>query len=195
MSITQEAPRGRLIALCGLKTAGKSVVAEQLTANLPAGRVRFSGPLKDMLRVLGLNDAEIEGHLKEESSDKLCGQTPRHAMVTLGTEWGREMIGEDIWVRAWENSVKAHLANGVDIITEDLRFENEYEAVRRLGGMVIRIERPGLVASDHPSEQFAQSMIADTVVHNDGDLKTLQTYSRTRLIAEIGGFFSLGPLA
>ncbi len=116
-------------------------------------------------------------------------------MVTLGTEWGREMIGDDIWVRAWENSVKAHLANGVDIITEDLRFENEYEAVRRLGGMVIRVERPGLVASDHPSEQFAQSMIADTVVHNDSDLKTLQTYSRTRLIAEIEGFFSLGPLA
>ena len=187
--------RGRLIALCGLKGSGKSSAASVLAEALPAARVRFAGPLKDMLRTLGLNDEEIEGSLKEEPSPKLCGQTPRHAMVTLGTEWGRQMIGEDIWVEAWKRAVRPHLERGVDILTEDLRFPNEYEAVRSLGGIVVRVTRPGLVPGDHESEQHALKFAADVEIVNDGDLSALEWYCSFVLPGEIDRAFKLGPLA
>ncbi len=195
MSTTIEAPRGRLIALCGLKGSGKSSAANALASVLPAARVRFAGPLKDMLRAIGLTDAEIEGELKELPSDKLCGKTPRHGMVTLGTEWGRQMIGEDIWVEAWKRSVAPHLARGVDILTEDLRFPNEYEAVRSLGGIVLRVTRPGLLPGDHESEQHALKFAADVEVCNDGDLEDLHWYCRDTVPAEIERAIRLGRLA
>ena len=187
--------RGRLIALCGLKGSGKSSAAQVLAEALPAGRVRFAGPLKDMLRTLGLNDEEIEGGLKEEPSSKLCGQTPRHAMVTLGTEWGRQMIGEDIWVEAWKRAVRPHLERGVDVLTEDLRFPNEYEAVRSLGGIVVRVTRPGLIPGDHESEQHALKFAADIEIVNDGDLSALDWYCGHVVPREVDRAFSLGPLA
>jgi hypothetical protein len=49
-------------------------------------QVKFAGPLKSMCMALGLTEAHIEGHLKEVPCELLCGQTPRHAMQTLGTE-------------------------------------------------------------------------------------------------------------
>lgn len=187
--------RGRLIALCGLKHAGKSNAAASLAEALPAGRVRFAGPLKDMLRALGLTEEEIEGALKEEPSSKLCGKSPRHAMVTLGTEWGRQMIGEDIWVEAWKRAVRPHLERGVDVLTEDLRFPNEYEAVRSLGGIVVRVTRPGLVPGDHESEQHALKFAADVEIANDGNLADLYWYCSSVAVKEIDRAFKLGPLA
>lgn len=177
--------RGQLIALCGLKGSGKSTAATALALALPAARVRFAGPLKDMLRTFGLNEEEIEGDLKELPSSKLCGKSPRHAMLTLGTEWGRQLIGENVWVDAWRRAVEPHLARGTNILTEDLRFPNECEAVRALGGIVVRVTRPGLVPDEHESEQHALKFIADVEIINDGDLEDLHWYCRNTALDEI----------
>jgi len=182
---TNQPARGRLIALCGLKGSGKSTAAQTLAGSLPAARIRFAGPLKDMLRTFGLDDQEIEGDLKEVPSPKLCGKTPRHAMVTLGTEWGRDLIGESIWVDAWRRAVEPRLARNIDILTEDLRFPNEYEAVRALGGIVVRVTRPGLVPGEHESERHALKFAADVEIYNDGDLEDLCSYCCAQAVQEI----------
>lgn len=167
-----------LIAICGFKGSGKSTVASRIRWQLNARRVRFAGPLKGMLAAFGLTEDEIEGGLKEAPCEKLCGKTPRHAMITLGTEWGREMIGPDIWTRAWERAAKSALDQGLDVITEDLRFPNEFEAVRRLGGLVLRVVRPGLAAGEHESEAHAMSFQADIECSNDGDIDDLNHWAK-----------------
>ena len=193
--ITTESPRGRVIALCGLKGAGKSEVAYALSHGLTAARVRFAGPLKDMLRALGLSEHEIEGRLKERPSEKLCGQTPRHAMLTLGTEWGRQMIGDNIWVEAWRRVAEQHLACGTDVIVEDLRFPNEYQAIREAGGIVIRVNRPDLAIGEHESERHALTFAADIIVSNDGELEDLIHYAYHVLRDEIGRAFAIAGAA
>src|SRR4051794_29167915 len=99
----------------------------------------------------------IEGDLKQEPVEALAGATPRHVMQTLGTDWARDMIAPEFWSRAWTSSAKAALARGAPgIVVEDCRFPNEAEAIRALGGRIIRILRPADALLDvgaHPSEK------------------------------------------
>jgi len=139
-----------IIGLTGLARCGKSTIAAELERHHGFKRVRFADPLKNMLRVLGLCEAEIEGILKEEPCAKLCGKTPRWAMQTLGTEWGRSIIGSDIWVNAWARLVAE--VEG-DTVAEDCRFENEAIALHDHGGVVVQVLRPGLVRGSHISER------------------------------------------
>ena len=180
-----------IIGICGLKGSGKSEVAKRLEIALSARRVRFASPLKDMLRVLGLSEDEIEGRLKEAPCDKLCGKTPRHAMLTLGTEWGREMIGPNFWMDAWQRNALSHLAAGSNVITEDLRFPNELDALINAGGIVLRVTRPGVKAGEHESEQHAKRFSAHVECYNDGTLDQLIEWVDMELPARIERFAAI----
>lgn len=153
-----------LIALVGLAGSGKSTVAKHLTANHGYRVEKFAAPLKDMLRAFGLTDAHIEGDLKEVPCDLLGGRTPRYAMQTLGTEWGRDLIHPSLWPNAWMARARSGL-----VVTDDCRFENEAEAVRRLGGMIVRVVRPSLGnVADHASESGQSRITADRRIVNGG---------------------------
>jgi len=145
----------RLIALTGYAGSGKSTVARHLVEAHGFTLVKFAGPLKAMMRCLGLGDREIEGDLKEQSHPVLCGKSPRHAMQTLGTEWGRETIGSQLWVNVAVESTLAALDSGGSVVIDDCRFENECAAVRGLSGEVVQITRPGVGrVNEHPSENL-----------------------------------------
>lgn len=163
----------KIIALTGLAGCGKSTVASVL-AEYGFGRVRFADPLKTMLRALGLGDAEIEGPLKERPCHLLAGRTPRHAMQTLGTEWGRSCIGPDFWVGLWQRTACAVLDHGGRVAAEDCRFPNEAAAARALGGEVWLVLRPGLAVGGHASEQAGQDIVPDRIIRNDGTLADLR---------------------
>jgi hypothetical protein len=150
-----------LIAFTGLAGAGKSTAAAHLVKHRGFTRVRFAGPLKAMMAALGLTAAQIDGNEKELPCELLGGKTPRHAMQTLGTEWGRTCIGDDLWIRAWQAALPA---TG-NVVVDDCRFPNEAEAVRAAGGLLVRIERPGTgTASAHSSETHA--LPAARTLHN-----------------------------
>lgn len=155
-----------VIALSGPAGCGKSTLAAALAAEFGFRRTRFAGPLKDMMRAIGLSENEIEGDLKEVPSAKLAGRTPRYAMQRLGTEWGRELMDPEIWVRLWANRVA--VSDAPRIVAEDCRFQNEADAVRALGGIVVGISRADTqakVAGGHVSES---GVVPDLFVTNDG---------------------------
>lgn len=155
-----------VIAFTGLAGSGKSTVAEHLTRHHGFTRVRFAGPLKEMMRALGLTEAEIEGDRKEVPCELLGGRTPRYAMQTIGTEWGRNIIARDLWIRAWRAAVDK-LPAGASVVVDDCRFPNEADAVRALGGVLVRIVRPGAGAgaAGHISEGQELGAVVATL-HN-----------------------------
>ena len=170
-----------LIGLCGLARSGKTTAAEYFVSR-GLIRLSFSAPIKVMLRCIGLSEREILGDLKDVPCDALLGHTPRHAMQTLGTDWGRKMIGEDIWANI--GIMRASMVlSGIErdpslsgcrgVVFDDVRFRNEVEAIKALGGLVIRIERGGMVAGQHESEAGVKDLDADAVIRNDGDLQRL----------------------
>lgn len=141
-----------VIALTGLAGSGKSTASKYLVEKHGYQLVKFAGPLKDMLRAIGLSEAQIEGELKEEPCEWLQGATPRHAMQTLGTQWGRDCIGPSFWIELWVRRVNLIIAEGGRVVVDDCRFPNEAEEVRKLGGVVWRLVGRGGIAGGHESE-------------------------------------------
>lgn len=168
--------RSRLVAITGYAGAGKSSLARQLVDRHGFTLVKFADTLKAMLRCCGLGHREIEGDLKEVPCALLGGRTPRLAMQTLGTEWGRNTFGEDFWVNITMRVVDDVLDNGGSVVIDDARFPNEAAAIRVAGGRVVRILRPGVgAASDHPSEN--QALPADWLIENHGTLEDLARHA------------------
>lgn len=156
--------------------SGKSVVADYLINRHNFQREAFSKPLKDMLRAFGLNDEQLEGAHKNTPLDILGGQTPRHAMQTLGTAWGREQVYCDLWTDHWTDRVKNHIAQGVSVVEDGTRFDNEVDALRSVGGVIIFVDRkPELrgEVSQHVSEMGKMRERADHILYNNSDIKDL----------------------
>lgn len=159
-----------LLVLCGRAGSGKSTLAKYLVNNRGYRLVKFADVLKDMLRVIGLTDFEIEGGGKEKPCYLLGGKTPRLAMQSLGTEWGRLTMYPDIWVDAWYRRANTVLQAGGKVVCDDARFPNEIEASRKLKGVTFEVIRP---VTDHtlnldPHSSESQQLEADVTIVNNG---------------------------
>lgn len=171
-----------LVAITGAKGSGKDTFAEALVRrNFHV--CKMADTLKDMLRTLyraadvdeKTIERKIEGDLKEEPCEVLGGATPRWAMQSLGTEWAKMVDPtHTLWSRIWEKRVAPRLLDGTPIVCTDVRFHHEAEAVRRLGGYLIRIERAGQSTDDsHVSETEMKSLQVDETVYNHASVSAL----------------------
>lgn len=134
--------------------SGKTTVARELQrrgyALLP-----FAQPLRDMLsamlRGLDYDYLQIEHflHVDKEALIPEFGVSARHMLRTLGTEWGRQCIAPDVWMTHWLERARRRSF----VVVDDVRFENEAQLIRDLGGQMWRITRPGVVRNtEHASE-------------------------------------------
>ena len=157
----------KIIAFCGSQSAGKSTAADILVSKGFA-RTSFAESIYQMLSaLLGVNVRTLD-----KQSYGLCGRTIRQMLQLLGTEWGREQIGQDIWVEA----MRKRLGHGGYWVIDDLRFTNEYRMLRELGASVVLLTRPGCICDNaHASETEWQYFMPSVVVDNYGDLADFKT--------------------
>lgn len=168
-----------LLAITGPAGSGKTTVGDMLVSK-GWHRVKFAGPLKAMCRAMGMTDEMIEGSLKETPIDWLGGKTPRYVMQMLGTEWGRDLIDPDLWVRLGRREIISHLERGRNVVVDDLRFENEHKAIVDLDGAVLRIEGRGGIGK-HRSEQ---TLPAHIIYENTGTTENLQDFVEYIFLSE-----------
>ena len=178
----------RLIGLySSAPRSGKSTIASYLT-EYGFYRVPFAGPIKRMTRTfliqLGYGPTEIDHYLEAGKEDQLpdIRTTPRHILQTLGTEWGRDCIHPEVWLMCWERIAQRSLDSGVPVVCDDLRFPNEADLIRRLGGELWTIARPNASATKpHSSEGGLDDYtFFDRRIINDGTL--LDLYGRVKSI-------------
>lgn len=167
-----------IIGFHGKLHSGKDTAADILKAKYGFQEGRFAGALKQMLWAMyaytGMPDFEIErriyGDLKETPCKVLNGQTPRHAMQLLGTEWGRQGIYNNVWVDLEMTRVKLLS----DVVFTDVRFDNEAIALREAGGLVVDVIRPGYKrpeeSAGHVSEGGISPELIDHTLYNDADV-------------------------
>lgn len=159
-----------IIGLSGHKRSGKNaayILAKLLLDPDETGRVvrlGFADPLKKMAR----DEFGWDGR-KDENGRKLL-QDLGVAMRSVNEDyWVRKMaarLNELIGSRMFPAKKEPPLA----ILVTDCRFDNEIEMIKRLGGVVWRLERPGLPKTDtHVSEtalddyQFDHLIVADNL--------------------------------
>lgn len=168
-----------IIGLMGYGGAGKSTAAQWLREAHGFQSPHIGLPIKNMLRSL-LRDADVPANLIERYIDgdlkrtviPELGVTATEAQQRLGTEWGRKAIREDLWLSIWLHKVDSILAAGGRVVSESVRFPNEYAALRERGALMIEIRRPGFEGvNGHESE--AVPGVADCVVMNDGGIGRL----------------------
>jgi hypothetical protein len=166
----------RLVALVGAKGCGKSTAAQYLVDYHAFKRLRFGGMLKEMLITMGLTREQVDGDQKEVPCDLLGGKTPRWAMQTLGTEWGRELIDVDLWTKVTIKLAQEVLDRGERVVIDDLRFHTEAAKIDELGGEIYRVRRFDAEANcgDHASEREWCSMAVDGEIDNNFNISNLR---------------------
>tara|TARA_Y100001973_G_C5196436_1_gene334568 strand:+ start:1109 stop:1690 length:582 start_codon:yes stop_codon:yes gene_type:complete len=136
----------------------------------------FARPIKEACRIIfGWDDRHLYGDLKEVV-DLRFGITPRRAMQTLGTEWGRDMINEEIWIK---RANVEHNQKG-NVVISDVRFKNEVKFIHENGGFIIDLHRKNVDRingiENHGSETGVSEFLGpnDVYVDNDGSFEELQ---------------------
>ena len=153
--------------------SGKTLASNVLT-HQGFTRLSFAAPLKRMciefLMMLGYSKAAALEYVftNKEALIPEINQTPRHLMQTLGTEWGRDLIDNDVWLTIFEKASQEFKK----IVVDDVRFVNEAEKIRQMGGEMWKIVRPGATHNGaHSSEgQLDNWNGFDQVIYNDGTL-------------------------
>ncbi len=138
-------------------------------------RYAFAKPIKEACKILfGFTQDQIEDRVLKETIDPFWGFSPRKMMQLLGTEFGRDMLRKDIWIRRAELEVRNNLLNELGTIITDVRFENEAEWLRaQPNSMLIYLIVPGLVRDEkyqHASEAGISKSESDKVIVNDKSL-------------------------
>lgn len=156
----------------GRAQSGKTTSARFLM-NRGFRLISFADPLKRMLQAITLVTD------KHSRPPVLCGKSIREAYQTLGTEWGRKQIGEDIWVNCAAESVKNAVNEYYEgfnhgIVIDDCRFDNEAEAMKQLGATIIKIERDQAEVMEHESEKGVSSHLCDFTIMNFKSESALQ---------------------
>ena len=161
-----------LIGIAGPARSGKDSAADVLVREFGFTRYALADPIKAGVRVMfGLTDDHTDGEPKEVVLPDL-GVSPRHLMQTLGTEWGRNTVRDDLWLRVADR-VLAHIDGPV--VVPDIRLENEAEWVRSKGGTLWHIERgEAPTVRAHVTENGVARQAGEPVIVNDGTLAELR---------------------
>lgn len=162
----------KIIGITGQKRSGKDTIAKLLNKKYKYEIYHFADPIKSMLSTLlnyvDANDNSFFEDRKEENIDPL-NASYRKLAQTLGTEWGRNLISDNIWVDVlafnsqWEDA----------IVIPDVRFDNEAKWVKSQNGIIISVTRNNESNDSHASEQGIDKQYIDYAVTNDSDIAAL----------------------
>lgn len=204
----------KIIGLTGKARAGKDTVANiihsymtqhtDMTVNFEdtyvLGLESFAAPIKSMVAMLldffAVGSIQqpttlqpyIDGDKKEEIIDVLKA-SPRKLMQTLGTEWGRNLISDSIWI----DSMKARIGMykhaidhghaGALVVCTDTRFDNEAEALTSMGGVIVEVVRDEAPeVAEHASEGGIDSKYITITIFNNGSIEDLVEEVQKKLV-------------
>lgn len=175
-----------IVGLSGRKRCGKDSLASFLVSEHGFARVAFADPLKDVLLhldpdVVGVNrqKASLQGlHDIYDGWEGLKEQTNwapeiRRLQQNLGVAV-RDHVASDTWLNAALERVRVLRESDVPVVITDMRFPNEVEGIRQMGGLIVRVERDSIpvesLADTHVSEALLDDMTLlrpDLVINSD----------------------------
>lgn len=125
----------------------------------------------------------------------------RVALQRYGTEGHRDVFGSDFWVDAllprgggWPMNFSGEMDFSMEppeiCAVTDVRFENEAERIRELGGIIIKIDRSVGDPDNHVSEFPLPNRLIDFVIENNTTLTVFREDVRAFMDAQYGTKFA-----
>ena len=112
-------------------------------------------------------------HSRRDAGGVMEPVTIRQGLQRFGMAM-RDTFGDDFWLARLVERVGSFRQ---DIVITDVRFDNEVDLIRGLGGMIVGIFRPECEeVSAHASEELANRVaeVADRLIINDGTIDDLR---------------------
>lgn len=190
-----------LYGFCGKLGTGKNFIAENLFFSQLPAKPTLVMAMADQIKInCCVKDREPFDNLFLEKTE-----SSRRLLQKRGTEEGRDVYGEDIWIRYIDNWIKVYASRGIQrFIVTDLRFPNEVAWCKSRGGHVIGIIAPERnfarlakeargdpkkidEISKHPSELLFDTFIneCDYLIYNDLNEQATVKQQITRIIESL----------
>lgn len=146
-----------IIGLIGEAGSGKDTVAEYLQEDYNYEILSFTRPIVRALSSMYNVDRLMftDRDTKDTPMHELFGQMPRRLMQTLGTDWGRDMIDPELWIKLLNDDVEYFMdlslgaKDPIGIVIPGVRFMNEIMYLDFLDNkddsirtMLVKVERP-----------------------------------------------------
>lgn len=200
-----------IVGLVGETETGKDSIADIAIQEFGARRIAFADPIRNCALaidpIIPIVLVDDEGNAEDKVqlvrlSDVVtrigwreAKKLPevRRLLQRIGTEMGREIIHEDLWINlglkllvAYNNGSGGELER---FVITDVRFQNEADKIREFADLIngqahfVRVTRPGHgVVNDHDSESsYDQIEPVNFGIDNDGSLEELSVKTRSVL--------------
>lgn len=181
-----------VVGICGQAQHGKDTIGKMLV-DVGYVRVSFAEPVyacalainpwvdvpenEWTMHMLGhyVRLSDVVQHYGWERAKKF--PEIRRILQVVGTEAGRNVIGETVWIDIALRKIKALKAQGKKAAVTDVRFpDSEDKALILEGAILLKAIRPDFdngVDSSHPSESGCALIQADYDLMNNGNLAEL----------------------
>lgn len=168
-----------LIGLIGKKQVGKDTFGQIVTEHYGFQKRAFADPIKECCQLLfQLREEQLHDPVLKETIVPQWNETPRQMMQRIGTDLFRNHYDPQFWIKVFQSWYEEQRRQSMhtSIVCTDIRFQNEAECIRSLGGILIRIQRPLNTQDDlHESEQLCISTeLMDYEIINDSTLESFQ---------------------
>jgi len=170
-----------IIGLSGYARSGKDEVAKLLVEEYGFTRLAFADKIRQLLLAIdpSLGGPKLSTIVAEYGWDVAKSKTEvRELLQHLGVA-ARTLIDEHIWVTTVLNQIEEIDKN---YVITDVRFENEANAIKLIGGEIWRVRRTNNVpVNDHVSENALDGFKFDKILKNEGSLDDLRELVRRRM--------------
>lgn len=171
----------KVLSLSGYAQSGKDTAA-QFLVDKGWKRLAFADVLKQCVLALDplIPMPENGSHYKLSTVVDIMGMEQaklsfpevRRLLQVMGTEVGRQLLGNDVWV----DKVVEKFEPNYSYVVTDTRFDNEFSKLRDLGAVMVWVERPGVgPLNNHASESSLLGKRFDIRIENNGSLDELRS--------------------
>ena len=140
-----------IIGLVGFIGSGKGTIADSLVERHGFIKESFAKSVKDAVSVVfGWDRNLLEGDTVQsrafrEQPDAFWSKkfnkefSPRLALQLMGTEAGRDVFHDSLWIYSLQRRVEMNPEK--HYVIADVRFPNEIKAIHDMGGKIVRVKR------------------------------------------------------
>lgn len=160
-----------IIGLAGKMGSGKSTAVETLQFYLKdqVKLVKLAQPLYDIQEFAYRRIQQAYQRPSDFVKD-------RKLLQFLGGEWGRDSLDKNLWLNLWKYDAVALENRGFLVVCDDVRYDNEAEMIKDLGGIIIRIDAENTHTRintangiyNHQSEKGLPDHAVSYIIENNG---------------------------